>query len=404
MATIYDGNGNVVTVSDMDEYAIPITIIGLPKVYITSSTAYSNLTKTDASQGTISFIDGKEKFSLQCTIKLQGEGSLLKAKKNLNIRLFANDDTYKTKQKIKFGSWYATNKFHLKANETDYSMCRNSVGTRIAYDLMGRNLPDGAMGYIDSFPIIVYYNDEWLGCYTWNLTQDGTLFNFKKNKETSGKNLAYRINNGSQFTDPNSWEYRGDEDETDGMRSVLSDMLASLDADNLTKEMVSAHFNVDSLVNYLICAEIFNASDSLGNNYTIATWDGNTWYFTFYDLDSSFGTTLGGNGTSWTGSIIQNPSATSDFYRFNKFMVNCVPLYADELKAVYAKFRAYYDLPTFVYKRFWDFQSKWGLQNLTEENTKWASDKPAKIDIGMINAFMTARINSLDTIYEYTPS
>ena len=88
MASIYDGNGNAVSVSDITEYDMPITIWGLPKVYIVSDTPYNSLSKDSTSQGTLTYIDGKQKFSLQCTIKLQGEGSLLKAKKNLNIRLF----------------------------------------------------------------------------------------------------------------------------------------------------------------------------------------------------------------------------------------------------------------------------------------------------------------------------
>lgn len=403
MATIYDGSGKVVSVSDIAELDIPISVWGLPKVYINSDTAYTSLTKNDASKATIEYIDGKQKFSLQCTVKLQGEGSLLKQKKNLNLRLFANDDTYKTKQKVKFGSWYATNKFHIKANETDYTMSRNSVCTRIAYEWMGRNLPNGAMGYIDSFPVSLYYNDEWLGCYTWNLTQDGNLFNFNKKQETAGKNLSYRIYNGSQFTTPTSWEYRGDEDETESMRQVLTDMLATLDVDNLTKEIVSAHFDVESLLNYLMVAEILKAVDSLGNNYTINTWDGVKWYFTYYDLDSSVGTTLGGGGTPATGSCIQNPSSTSDFARFNKFMVKCVPLYAEELKEAYANIRKYYDIPTYVYNKFFEFQSKWGLQALNAENEKWASDKPAnKNDIAYIKSWLTSRIAYLDTLYEYS--
>ena len=391
---LYDGNGNPIQVTD--EYNIPIVTGDLPTVFITSETAYSSLTKETAVNGEISFIDWKSKFSLPIKIKLQGNHSLDYAKKNLNVTFYNNG----SKQKIKFNSWYPTNKVHIKANEYDYSMCRNSVGTKLAYDLCGKYLPTGARGYIDSFPVIVYYNNEYMGCHTFNLPQDGKTYNFKDSKETAGTNLAYRTKDATNsWKTSNFWEYRGDVDENSTMRNVFdTTVIPALNNASLTKADIEAHFDINTLIAYLAFAQIACAVDSMTNNWTLITWDGAIWYHTWYDLDICFG--LGG---SQDGT---NISSTKDVFTsvqgaWNSFFQQVKTLYAPELEATYADMRNHGADTDTIVSAFVNFQNRWGQTNIIADRAKWSSDKPNSNDITNLRTWLTERFTYLDNLYNY---
>lgn len=398
MGKIFDGMGNSVHVNTENDY-LDIKVWGLPKLYIVSDTAYTDVTKDASSKGTLTYIDGETKMAaIPVKFKLQGNASILLAKKNLNLTFYA-DSKYENKQKVKFNAWYPTNKIHLKANEQEYAMCRNSVGTRIFYEWMGRNLPNGAMGYVDSFPVILYYNGEWMGCYTINLPQGSALFNFDGDKETACENLVYRIDSVTNMSSVDSWEYRGDAYVTNEMNAVFQALLDVLyDTENLTKEIIESHVDIDSLLNYLVCAQIGNTTDNVHNNQTIATWDGVKWYYIFYDLDGCFGTGQGGNAVSSSGDIY-----TGTYIAYNQFFVKVTELYTTELAEHYAKIRSRYYIPEFVSNAFYAFQNKWGIQNIENDRIKWAEDKSNNtVDVNMIKSWLTSRIAWCDTYFGYT--
>lgn len=399
MSKIYDINGNELVASFSGE--IPIIIGDLPTIYITSDTAYANVTKEANSNGTFTLIDRKKKISnVPIKFKLQGSGSLNYDKHNLNITFYA-DDEYKDKQKFQFNSWLPISKIHLKANEFDYSMVRNSVGSRLAHDLMGVYLPNGADGYIDSFPVIMYYNDEYIGCHTVNLPQDGKTYNFSDSAEKACTNLAYRngVSSISVWNTSANWEYRGDEDETTPMRNVFDSLLTVMsDYNNLTTAIVEEHFDKDSLIAYWTLADIMLAVDSLINNWTIVTWNGTKWFHTWYDLDLIFG--LG-------GADGYNLSATYDIttcqqYRNCGFWQKITSLYANDISSMYATMRNNGADADSLYNAFHDFQSKWGWRNIEMERTKWASDKLNTNEIS--KTWIQDRLAFLDTKYGYSAS
>ena len=366
----------------------------LPKIYITSETPYTSLTKETSSNATVVFIDIKKKFSLSAKIKLQGNNSLRYAKKNLNITFY---NAAGKKQKIAFNNWYPTSKIHLKANEYDYAMTRNSVGTVFAYRMMGKMLPQGARGYIDSFPVIMYYNDEYMGCHTVNLPQDGKTYNFTDEQEEACTNMAYRCGTTTSWTVEN-WEYRGDVDETAEMRTAFTALHSVIyDYANLTKTIIEAHFDIPTLIAYWTLADVMLAVDSLLNNWTLVTWDGIKWYHTWYDLDLIFG--LGGNdGTDLTANY---DITTCQQYSRNGFWSKIVELYSTEIQQMYAKMRANDVNADTIYRMFHDFQSTWGWQNIDADRTKWASDKRNSNEIS--NTWIESRIAYLDNKYGYTP-
>ena len=398
--TLYDRSGNPIVIMDSKSDIIELKIWDLPKIYIVSDTAYADVTKETNSKGTLSFIDGKTDIkNIPVKFKLQGHGSTLLQKKNLNLT-FYTDDTYENKQKVKFNEWYPAKKVHIKANETEYSMCRNSVGTKIFYEWMGKNLPNGARGYVDSFPCILYYNEEWMGCYTINLPQESDLFNFDEEQETACKNLCYRVESVTKITSVDGWEYRGDADVTDEMNATFQSLLDVLyNTETLTKEIIESHVNIESLLNYLVCVQIGNCQDSAHNNQTLATWDGVKWHYVWYDTDACFGTGQGGIAVGSTGDMFTSSFVTG----YNTFFVKAVELYQTELAEHYAKIRSRYDIPSFVSNAFYEFQNKWGIQNIEAERVKWAEDKPTSTrDVDVIKSWLTSRIAWCDTYFGYT--
>ena len=279
-------------------------------------------------------------------------------------------------------------------------MCRNSVGTKLAYDLCGKYLPTGARGYIDSFPVIVYYNNEYMGCHTFNLPQDGKTYNFKDSKETAGTNLAYRTKDATNsWKTSNFWEYRGDVDENSTMRNVFdTTVIPALNNASLTKADIEAHFDINTLIAYLAFAQIACAVDSMTNNWTLITWDGAIWYHTWYDLDICFG--LGG---SQDGT---NISSTKDVFTsvqgaWNSFFQQVKTLYAPELEATYADMRNHGADTDTIVSAFVNFQNRWGQTNIIADRAKWSSDKPNRNDITNLRTWLTERFTYLDNLYNY---
>lgn len=387
--SVYNFNGDPVT----EDSGI---ITGeLPIVFIKSSTEYADVTKTTTSKGTLTFVDGIAKMEdIPIKFKLQGSGSLAYNKHNFNIT-FYND--LGKKRKFQFNNWYPTNKIHMKANEFDYSMVRNSVGTTFTYRMMGKYLPQGARGYIDSFPVILYYNGEYMGCYTWNLPQDGKTYNFTDEQEEACTNLAYRCGTTSAWATNSNWEYRGSVDETDDMRTAFTTLHnIMVDYKNLTTSIVDAHFDVDTLIGYWVLADIMLAVDSLVNNWTLVTWDGTIWYHTWYDLDLIFG--LGGDDG-------YNLSATKDIttcqqYRYNGFWAKIIELYPDKITAMYATMRRNGVDADSIYEMFHAFQSTWGWQNIEKDREIWADDKRNHNEIS--RTWIANRITYLDGKYSYS--
>lgn len=394
VTTLFDGNGNQVTVANdaVQLFDTPIITGVLPTVYVECETALADLNHDVKSYGTVDFVDGKKKFKLPVSIKAQGDNSLSRNPKQMNIT-FYTDDTYDKKQKLIFNGWYPCSKFHVKSNPQDTAKCKNSVGAKLLKKWLYNNLPNGAFGVVDSFPVIIYYNGEWIGCYTWNLTQDEDLFNFDGDDETAGKSLAYRCDAGNtieSYGNSAKWEYRGGEDETDEMRNVFNTTALAVlqkDTTTLTKEDVEGAFDLDFLLGYMATVEYATGSDSLATNMGMATWDGGaTWYWILYDLDWWFPE--------------NNNRVNNEIFAGLPFFAAVYSLYETEFKAMYANLRKNgMDVDSIV-AAVDEFQSHWGWLNLQKDNAKWGNGSGS--NLATLKNALTSRQTVLDERYGYT--
>ena len=60
------------------------------------------------------------------------------------------------------------------------------------------------------------------------------------------------------------------------------------------REHFGEYLNLDAALNYYVFTELAYLRDNLDKNMLIATYDGNIWYLSLYDLDSSWGTNVDG--------------------------------------------------------------------------------------------------------------
>ncbi len=402
----YDGTGKTIEIeTEMPD--VPILIDQCPAIYIESSVPIGSLTKNNKSNGTLTLVDNsKSKIkNMPITTKLQGNTAIHYEKKSLNITFF-EDDARKEKKKLTFNDWKPTDKVHIKANPSDSSFVRNSVCAKIAKFMFGGNYPKHARGIVDSFPCILYYNDVFQGCYTFNLPQDEDLFDMDKKSIT---NVVWRCNSNTEtWKNISAWEIRSGNENLDGVTDSFTALLAIMaDTENLTKEIVESHFDKKSLLGYMMFCQIGKLADQMGNNWTMGTWDGVTWYTFAYDMDYGFGTHFGNVATVAQGDNLSGED--------NTFFAKINTLYADEMPTVYADIRKLGVDADMLYRYFADFKSKYGITNINADYARWAGGGhgTSKVyggqtqysktkDIYHLKSWMPSRIAYLDTLYGYS--
>ena len=239
-------------------------------------------------------------------VKWQGSSSIWYSKKNYSIKMYENDGETKFKYKA-FDDVSANNGYHIKANFIDAWHCRNIVTVNLAKDMYVKKLPSDARGVIDGFPIIVEINGEKQGLYTWNLKQHKSVYGLD---EDNANHLMYRAgtngadtcnfralstNNAADIT--TDWEDRFPETNTAENRAKLNRLISFVkDSDDETfKANFSQYLDLDYTIDYWILCYFGGFTDSLAKNMNIVTYDGNVWYPTFYDCDTTW-------GINWSGS------------------------------------------------------------------------------------------------------
>jgi len=283
----------------------------LPKVYITvdDEEAFRNLRKSDGEKkASLVYDNGTgSTISSYIKIKVQGSTSAEYPKKNYTIKLY-KDSNYSEKQKVDMG-WGNFNKYCLKANWIDdKTHSRNIVTAKLAakmQNMFGLFTDTPNNGLIDGFPIEIYLNNEFLGLYTWNIPKDSWMWNLDEDNpnhiameagyctdSTYFKEEISTLDNLATDTSANSgWEIQtGPEtqatiDKFDRLISFVKDS-----TDEEFKNNFESYFNKDAMLNYLSIMYMAQATDNVAKNLILVTYDGNIWYPTLYDLDTTYGT------------------------------------------------------------------------------------------------------------------
>jgi hypothetical protein len=318
--------------------------------------------------------DGNAK-SGSCTLKWQGSSSIAYEKKNYTIKF---DNAFEV-----VSGWGSQKKYCLKANFIDHSHSRNVVSaklwgqvtkSRANLDNRLSDLPNA--GAVDGFPIIIILNGEFHGLYTWNIPKDGWMFGMSDSTvqqaivcadkyvdATSFKALA--VLDGSDF----ELEYSSDE-QSEWVKTSINRMIqAVIDSDGTDLDTnVAKYIDINSAIDYIIHTVLIEAADCIQKNYILATYDGVKWFFSAYDMDSTF-------GLHWHGKDFSGLSSVPTFqsWKENKLMNLLLTKKRDVVKARYEQLRVNAMSEYNVAKTFWNFGCLIPKPLLLKDVEKWTS-------------------------------
>lgn len=226
-------------------------------------------------------------------------------------------------------SWGNRKKYVAKANWIDPSMARNVVSARLWSQIVATrrnksgNLANATNGgAVDGFPIHVTINGQSQGLFTLNIPKDENLFDMgdgayeyvvsaEINAGTSSNakraNWLVTCNDASLYDDGNSayaieypdvYDDAGLPDPEDpskqAMFGAVRDSLnaaiaAAMDAHEDWETECADYVDIDSVIDYYIFACCIAAEDAMSKNILYGTYDGQKWFMSAYDLDTTFG-------------------------------------------------------------------------------------------------------------------
>ena len=226
-------------------------------------------------------------------------------------------------------TWGSRKKYVAKANWVDPSQARNIVNARLWGQIVNtRENPVGLLGSsfnhgaIDGFPVHIILNGSDYGLYTLNTPKDEDLFNmgdsateyFMVGEVNSGSSAISKIgswlhtigNNVQALYDndsPHAYaiEYPdvyGDDGtpttETLDKFLEIKDSLdaaisASLNAGENWETDCANYIDIDSVIDYYIFACCIGDYDGMARNIIYGTYDGQKWFMSAYDLDTTYG-------------------------------------------------------------------------------------------------------------------
>lgn len=323
-------------ISEYQDY--PISILHL-------SGSMAGMTKDDAV--TLNYIYGER--SGTCTLKWQGSSSIQCPKKNYTIKF---DNEFEV-----VSGWGSQKKYVLKANFVDSSHARNIVCAKLWGQIVKSRTPANATlnalpngGAVDGFPIVVAFNGEFHGLYTWNIPKDDWMFGMDgtgqqailcaetaNNGAVNFKGLATLTEDANGELDFDV-EYSSD-DKTDWILTSLNRLISAVkdsDGTNITYG-ITPYIDWESAIDYYIHTVLTANYDGVQRNYLLSTYDGIKWFFTGYDMDVVLGLRAMGkyfyaaNNTAASFGVIANTNKL--FYLIWKYM-------RPQLRARYEELRA----------------------------------------------------------------
>lgn len=202
-------------------------------------------------------------------------------------------------------------------------------------------LPNG--GAIDGFPCIIKLNGGFHGLYTFNIPKDGWMFGMG-NGQKEAIVCADTHSNPTKFkelatmtTADFDLEYAPDKDNAEWVKTSLNTLISAvMNSDGTDLDTtVAQYLDWQSAIDYYILVVLIRGEDMTDKNYLLATYDGTKWFFSAYDMDSTYGLTWDGKKFSpATSGIVVSSYANS--HRVMELIKNHK---ADALKARYDEIR-----------------------------------------------------------------
>ncbi len=375
-------------------FTLNIKASSLPTIYFYGD--ISNMeSKSDVRKLFVSYESDTLNFETYAKLKIQGSSSLSYEKKNYNIEFYKDND-FKNKNAINLG-WGAESKYCLKANWIDKTHARNIVTARLASLVQERyslfeNTPN--YGLIDGYPAEIYINGEFLGLYTVNIPKSAWMFNMDEENENHIVLSGNSWTEGTEFYEEATfadWEVevgKENEETLEKLNRLIRFVLYSSDED--FKNHINEYFNLNSLLNYYVLLEYASLIDNSAKNMLLVTYDGQIWYTSLYDLDTSWGTVYHGLNTIEDYTTISGAPQSNLFTRL-------VKNFGPELSKRYFALRENILTTENVLNLFNAFESQIPEESFLKESNRW-SNIPG-YDIDQIKDFLETRTPVLDKYF-----
>ena len=342
------------TVNDVIEKAetFDYSAYGLPVIRFTGDV--SAMTKDNAV--TLEYVYGER--SGNCTLKWQGNSSLSYPKKNYTIKF---DNAFEAA-----AGWGEQKKYCLKANFMEFSHSRNICSARLWGQIVkSRKNKDSRLeslpnyGAVDGFPIVIVINDKYEGLYTFNIPKDAWMFGMGSGareailcadySDQSSQGTRFNsevVCDGSDF----EIEYVPDKNNAawavESINTLIRAVMASDGTDIDT--VIAKYVDIDSAIDYLLFTPLVQGCDMLVKNYILATYDGVKWFFSAYDMDSTFGLSWHAGYYGDVNGKAFNPAAGDEYDEWpvvssmatHKLFKLLIENKSDAIKARYAELRA----------------------------------------------------------------
>ena len=360
-------------------------------------------TNTSNFRDTIEYFDSMGNYFMKrAIVNVQGATSTSFPKRNVKLQLIDDDWQGETVPTVDFDGWVKQDHFHLKAFYTDWLRGIGIVGYQL-FDQMEQQMPassnriwkragveghKNARCYPDGFPCMMFLNGEFWGICTWQLAKhrrnmaqekhnalhihlDGNMnetnfwldnLKWKAFEVRNPKGLYDMEGNaydeGAELIDSSSPYYALPYDSEDVRQAKQRSAQVKLAVINLTRrvgevadlkqsgasteeirEAIARHFDVESMVNYLVFSIVTSNYDGFAKNWQWLTYDGGeTWHVAPYDLDCTFG-----NYHEGTLVFPARFSYSDSDYRFKISRRGIATwfwdYYKDEIRARYAELR-----------------------------------------------------------------
>lgn len=379
-----------------------VTNCGLPVLYLSGD--MTGISKEN--EVTLSYV--YKEFSGSCTLKWQGSSSLAWDKKNFTIK-------FDTKFEAVSG-WGAQKKYCLKANWIDHTHSRNVVNAKL-WGLIRRNAPETPAhlkalpnaGAVDGFPVVIMFNDEFYGLYTFNIPKDEWMFNMgngTKEAFISADNQAADTAFKAETlldADGLELEYSSDTFSEEEVKSSINTLIRACVNSNGgdLDTTIAQYLDWESAIDYYIFTVVIKGGDMIQKNAMYLTLDGTKWYFTAYDLDTTYGLAFDGSALDRAVSNVNFVEAANShrvFELIKRFKTN-------KLKARYKELRSNYLSESRICQYFENFAWKIPAPLLIEESKRWPSVRGTSVNgIDQICRWIRQRLEATDAWLDALPA
>ena len=312
------------------------------------------------------FMDEGEIVSF-ASLKYQGHSSLHFDKKNYTLKLW-KDDQLTEKNKLTLSHWNKENKYILKADYLDPTMCRNLICADVWAQVVEsrEDLPENFAelsnyGAVDGFPTLLYINGEFQGIYNMNLHKDDDLFGM-----SDGEDHAIVITNDptapeaffkgeAEFTETSPWEveFCGTADDTWAKNKLNELIRFVMESDDAAfRKDLHKYLDVDSAIDYLLSMYVLGLTNHGADELVLVCYGKNDpWICSMYDMETGFG--LSSDGKTFLPAEVFLPGADSatDNLLWDRLWQNFYP----ELCARYVWLRQSVFAPEDLIDRVTDF-------------------------------------------------